>query len=54
MANDNPAVNGSQNQNSMKVDKPPTAAKPMVYDHDPAKKLNGFSNGNTSHSMIQG
>ena len=53
MANNNPAINGSQHQENVKVDKPPTAAKPMVYEPAPTKKPNGLSNGTTSHGTIQ-
>ena len=56
MANDPPAVNGNQNRDTVKAEKPaviakePTVANPMVYEPNPNKKYSGLSNGTTSHS----
>ena len=62
MAKDVPAVNGSQNYDDIKIEKPavvakePTVAKRMVYEPNPIPKANGLSNGtinHTSYSMNQ-
>ena len=56
MANDAPAVNGSQNYENIKTEKPaviakePTVAKRMVYEPNPIQKANGLSNGTTNHT----
>lgn len=64
MADDAPAVNGTQNHDNVNVDKPaviskePKVSNNMVYEPLPVKKTNGLSqaNGNSnhaSHSMTQ-
>lgn len=62
MAEDVPAVNGSQNYDDIKTEKPaviakePTVAKRMVYEPNQIQKANGLSNGtinHTSYSMNQ-
>lgn len=56
MAPDPHAVNGNENNNNAKVEKPtmiakePTVAKPMVYEPKPVQKPNGLSNGTTNHT----
>lgn len=63
MANDAPAVNGSQKHDNLDIDKPaviakePEVSKSMVYEPLPVKKPNGLNNGttsHTSHSVTQG
>lgn len=50
------AVNGNENNNNAKVEKPtmiakePTVAKPMVYEPVPGQKSNGLSSGTTNHT----
>ena len=50
------AVNGNENNNNAKVEKPtmiakePTVAKPMVYEPNPIQKSNGLNNGTTNHT----
>lgn len=61
MANDAPAVNGSQNHENLDIDKPavvakePDVTKSMVYEPLPVKKPNGLNNGTNhkSHGVTQ-
>ena len=59
MAKDAPAVNGHENHDNIKADKPtvvakePAVAKPMVYEPGPIRIPNGLSNGTTNYSMSQ-
>lgn len=56
MADDTPAVNGSQSHDNFNVDKPaviakePKVSKPMVYESSPSKEPDGLSNGTTNHA----
>ncbi len=62
MANNAPAVNGSQKHDNVNLDKPavidkePKVSKAMAYEPLPVKKHNGLSRGTanrTSHSATQ-
>lgn len=56
MANDAPAVDGSQKHDKLDIDKPaviakePEISKSMAYEPLPVKKPNGLSNGTTNHT----
>ena len=62
MANDAPAVNGSQKHDNLNIDKPaviakePEVSKSMAYEPLSVKKPNGLNHGtknHTSHSVTQ-
>ena len=56
MANDTPALNGTQISEKVNGDKPAVTAKepkvstPMLYEPLPVKKANGSSSGTTNHT----
>ena len=56
MSNHAHAVNGSQNHDNVKAEKParlakePTVTQPMAYESNPIQKRNGLSNGTANHA----
>ena len=56
MSNHTHAVNGSQNHDSVKAEKPariakePAATQSMAYEPNPIQKHNGSSSGTTNHT----
>ena len=56
MSNHTHAVNGSQNHDNVKTEKParlakePTVTQPMAYGPNPIQKRNGLSNGTANHA----
>ena len=59
MSNHAHVVNGSQNHDSVKAEKPariakePTVPQSMAYEPNPIQRQNGSSSGTTNYSMNQ-